>query len=279
MQTRQRLIEQIIRNILLESNAEENVDRQFEQGRMSGIQAFGEPSTPKPSPKPKKPRTREEKQQIARQRQEAIQASIDAENHSRAVAAGFPNWDAYMDSYRNDPRMDRLKQTNEETLHELYGLAGLYARSIGNKRELSPEEEARGDNPYLNPDGSTVYHNSPLAKALGGAEYVRLGSESVIKMTDRVKSLAGTTRQMIKSILSGRVRGAKGEPMTPEQAVSMVKPRTQEVTRLIGTPEKLGKIGRRTERMGRVVQDTRDILNRLPQPKPQKPPEPPEYYA
>ena len=263
----------LVRNLkksgrLAESNDESNIDRQVELGRISP--AHGEMMREKPNPKPtpRKPLTREEKKQIAAQRQAAIQASIDADNHSRAVAAGFPNWQAYMDSYRNDPRLamfnrGKPEQTNEETLHELYGLAGLYARAIGNKRELSPEEQARGENPYLTPEGKTTYPTGPLAKILGAREYVNRARGSLIQRNRLKDQLYDDYLKLSGSVQSGRFKG-----VTTQDAVNqLLDPRMEQLSRI------LNKNIKRANRLSNVERANREALAKLPRlPDPNEPP-------
>lgn len=261
----------LVRNLkksgrLAESNDESNIDRQIEQGRISP--AHGEMMREKPKPTKRKPLTQEEKKEIARQRQAAIQASIDAENHSRAVAAGFPNWDAYMDSYRNDPRLAMFKkskpeQTNEETLHELYGLAGLYARAIGNKRELSPEEQARGDNPYLTPEGKTTYPTGPLAKIMGAREYVNRASSSLQRTNRQKDQLYDDYLKLAGSVQSGRFKGVT----TQDDVNKLLNPRMEQLSRI------LDKIIKRNNRRFKVERENRQALAKLPPlPDPNEPP-------
>lgn len=158
-------------------------------------------------------------------------------------------------------------QTNEETLHELYGLAGLYARAIGNKRELSPEEQARGDNPYLTPEGKTTYPTGPLAKIMGAREYVNRASSSLQRTNRQKDQLYDDYLQLAGSVRSGRFKGVT----TQDDVDQLLNPRMQQISRI------LDKNIKRNNRRFKVERENRQALAKLP-PLPD-PNEPPHYYG
>lgn len=265
----------LVRNLkksgrLAESNDNPNIDRQVELGRISP--AHGEMMREKPKPTRRKPLTQKEKKEIAAQRLQAIQAAQKAEDEQRAIAAGFPSHAARMAHYANDPRMalfnrNKPQETNEETLHELYGLAGLYARAIGNKRELSPEEQARGANPYLTPEGKTTYPTGPLARIMGAREYVEGSRRSLRDRNRLMNSLYDDYLRLKSSVQSGRFKGIK----TEDEVDALLNPRMARLNRI------LNKNIKRSLRSLEVEKENRQALAKLP-PLPD-PNEPPHYYG
>lgn len=161
--------------------------------------------------------------------------------------------------------------TNESNLHELYKFAGLYARSIGAKRDLSPEEQAKGANPYLTPEGKTTYGTGPLSDVMGKQIYVQRALQSVGQMDQRFGSLKKSTENLINSIESGKVNAP-----TADDVLNITTPRIKELDRLSR------KMVRRSAFAKRVVRDAISRLHGLPplpgsQPKP--PEEPPHYFG
>lgn len=183
---------------------------------------------------------------------------------------------AYGEMEPDKPRRKKRPQkgtenpTNEETLHELYTFAGLYGRAIGSKRNLSPEEQAKGANPYLTPEGKTTYPTGPLANILGRQLYGKRALESVGEMDKRFTGLKQSTENLLHSIASGKIRAD-----TAEDVLKITNPRMAQIDRIVR------KMAKRTASAGKVIRDARSDLGSLP-PLPgskPNPEEPPHYYG
>lgn len=168
--------------------------------------------------------------------------------------------------------MKTRKQIISETiLNELYSFAGLYARAIGNKRQLSPEEQAKGANPYLTPEGKTTYPTGPLSDIMGRQLYTQRALQSTEQMDKTYSALDKSTRNLLNSIESGKIQADDSDDV-----IKMVGPRMDQISRIVA------KIQKRTATAGRVVRDARSKLAGLPPlpgSKPKPPEEPPHYFG
>jgi len=168
---------------------------------------------------------------------------------------------------------DELKQSEkfhgnmqESVLKELYSFSGLFARASGMKpRELTPEQEAAGENPWLTPEGKTIYPTGTLARILGGNEYVQRGTKSVPELNQQFTDLNKSTRNVLYKATTGSVRGLQ----TPKEIEDFSNPRIFQMGSI------LRKMASRASRVRQVGERTLGLLRAIQPP----PPPPTDHYG
>jgi len=164
------------------------------------------------------------------------------------------------------PKKETQNPTNESVLKELYSFAGLYARAAGIKpRELTDKEKEEGQNPWLTPEGKTIYPTGTLARILGGNEYVQRGTKSVPELNQQFTDLNKSTRNVLYKATTGSVRGLQ----TPKEIEDFSNPRIFQMGSI------LRKMASRASRVRQVGERTLGLLRAIQPP----PPPPTDHYG